>query len=604
LKLQEELVAQHPELPQYRQDLAKNHGTLGNLLSALDKYTEAEAAYRAAVIHQEELVAQHPAVPGYRQELALSHNNLGILLKKLGQRTKAEAAYRAAVIHQEELVAQHPAVPGYRQELALSHNNLGILLYQLGQRAEAEAAFRAAVIHQEELVVQLPALPQYRQDLATSHNNLGALLADLGKRTEAEAAFRAALKLREELATQHPELPQYRFDLAGSHNNLGLLLRDLGQRAEAAAAFRTALKLKEELVAQHPELPQYRQDLASSHNNLGNLLKALGKGTEAEAAYRAALKLSEELAAQHPAIPDYHHDLAGTLVNLADLLREQQYYAQTRALLEQAEPHHQAALQANPSHPAYRQFYRNNRQVLARTLTGLGAHAAAARTAEQLAGLGVSPATDAYNAVCIFASCVPLAEKDTQLPEAERPKQARAYADRALALLHQAVVKGFQDVAHMKKNTELDPLRSREDFKKLLADLEAAAKIAQEQRARLKRATDLANKGQHAQAAAEATPLAEAKQASAGILYDTGCVYALCVAAVQKDAKMAAAEREKLAEDYARRAIALLRRAVEAGFRDLPHLKTNDPDLQALRSRADFQQLVQELETKAKAAKP
>jgi hypothetical protein len=125
-----------------------------------------------------------------------------------------------------------------------------------------------------------------------------------------------------------------------------------------------------------------------------------------------------------------------------------------------------------------------------------------------------------------------------------------------------------------------------------------AAKIAQEQRA-----TDLANKGQHAQAAA-AAPLAEAKPASAGILYDTGCVYALCVAAVHKDAQTAAAERDQLAEDYARRALALLRRAVQAGFNDLPHLKTNDPDLAALRGRADFQQLVQELEAKTKLKGP
>jgi hypothetical protein len=43
---------------------------------------------------------------------------------------------------------------------------------------------------------------------------------------------------------------------------------------------------------------------------------------------------------------------------------------------------------------------------------------------------------------------------------------------------------------------------------------------------------------------------------------------------------------------------------VQAGFNDLPHLKTNDPDLQALRGRADFRQLVQELETKTKSVNP
>ena len=31
---------------------------------------------------------------------------------------------------------------------------------------------------------------------------------------------------------------------------------------------------------------------------------------------------------------------------------------------------------------------------------------------------------------------------------------------------------GYKDAAHMKKDSDLDPLRAREDFKKLLAELE------------------------------------------------------------------------------------------------------------------------------------
>jgi hypothetical protein len=51
---------------------------------------------------------------------------------------------------------------------------------------------------------------------------------------------------------------------------------------------------------------------------------------------------------------------------------------------------------------------------------------------------------------------------------------------------------------------------------------------------------------------------------------------------------------------YEGQAVALLRQAVQPGFHDLKYLKTNDPDLAPLRGRADFQQLVQELETKSK----
>ena len=44
-----------------------------------------------------------------------------------------------------------------------------------------------------------------------------------------------------------------------------------------------------------------------------------------------------------------------------------------------------------------------------------------------------------------------------------------------MALLQQAVKGGFKDDAHMKQDTDLDPLRDREDFKKLMAELEKPA---------------------------------------------------------------------------------------------------------------------------------
>jgi hypothetical protein len=62
------------------------------------------------------------------------------------------------------------------------------------------------------------------------------------------------------------------------------------------------------------------------------------------------------------------------------------------------------------------------------------------------------------------------------LPDVQRQELAQSYGDRALQALRQAVAKGYKDPALMKKDTDLDPLRQRDDFKKLLAEVEAAAK--------------------------------------------------------------------------------------------------------------------------------
>jgi hypothetical protein len=116
-------------------------------------------------------------------------------------------------------------------------------------------------------------------------------------------------------------------------------------------------------------------------------------------------------------------------------------------------------LQADPHNRTYGDYFRNNRLALALTLLDVGEHPAAVDAADQMVRIGVDPVNDVYNAACILARCVPLAEHDNQLSEAERKQQAQTYADRAMATLRQAVQNGYKNVAHMKKAPDLDLLR-------------------------------------------------------------------------------------------------------------------------------------------------
>ena len=84
----------------------------------------------------------------------------------------------------------------------------------------------------------------------------------------------------------------------------------------------------------------------------------------------------------------------------------------------------------------------------------------------------IDPVNDVYNAACFFAQCVSLAERDSQLAEDHRKERAQAYTDRALATLRRAVQNGYRDIAQMKKDTDLDPVRSRPDFQALLKEVE------------------------------------------------------------------------------------------------------------------------------------
>jgi hypothetical protein len=75
---------------------------------------------------------------------------------------------------------------------------------------------------------------------------------------------------------------------------------------------------------------------------------------------------------------------------------------------------------SSPNNPEYRQLFRANRENLAEILVELAEHAAAAEAAGELIQAAMDPEADIYNAACIFARCVPLAERDGQLSESQR----------------------------------------------------------------------------------------------------------------------------------------------------------------------------------------
>jgi serine/threonine protein kinase/Flp pilus assembly protein TadD len=472
LALSQELAANFSTRPEYSRDLAMTQTNLGSLLKDTDRFKEAKAAYDAALALYHQLAAKFPKRPDYRWELAIAHNNLGLLLADTGRFLDAEAAYRATLGLVKRLAAEFPNQPDYSLELASTYNNLGRVLGDTGRPKRAEKAFREAIVIYKELVAGFPNRPGYREDLATSYNALGALLWGTGRPQAAETPLRQALVLRKQLAADFTNRPNFRWLLADSYNNLGVLLQDTGRPKAAETAYRAALKLIQLLADKFPKRHIYRSRLADGHNNVGTVLQKTGRLEAAEAAYRKALALRKRLVAEFSTLPDYQNDLAISLNSLADLANARRKYRDACRLLAEALPHCQAALRANSKQPFYRSVYRTHWQVLAEARLGLGEHAAAAAATQKMLRFGHEPVKDGYNGARFLALCVALADKDTKLPEGKRRQLARAYGERAMAQLRQAVAKGYKDVGHMKQDKDLDSLRSRMDFQKLLAKLE------------------------------------------------------------------------------------------------------------------------------------
>jgi serine/threonine protein kinase/TPR repeat protein len=403
------------------------------------------------------------------------HFSVGRMAQELGEIEETEAAYRKAVAIFEQLVADFPDRSDFRQWLALGQNNLGNVFKNTGRPKEAEEAHAAARTHYKQLAADFPTRSEFRMEVALSYYNLGILLHTTRRLQEAEKAHAEARALLQQLVADFPDNTEFRWKLGMSHHSMGFLLSEMDRLREAEESILAALAIQKELDANFPMNRLFRLDLALTYNNLGNLLKDTGRLQEAEEALTNALAIHKQLATNFPAISDYRNDLAGVLGDLAKLANVRRDYAQARRWLEEAEPHHQAALKANPKDPTFRQYYVNHFRTLTQSCAGDGDQDAALRSAGRLRDLGWDPPGETYDAAGALALCVAIVEKDSEPDLMNREKQMRFYSDEAMAMLRVAVSKGFADVALMKKDTELDSLRQRQDFQQLLADLEAKA---------------------------------------------------------------------------------------------------------------------------------
>jgi serine/threonine protein kinase/tetratricopeptide (TPR) repeat protein len=459
---------------QERSRQARAYYQMGRLNQILGRFEEGESAYRRTVALCRQLAADFPSPPEYRLELALSYNSLGILLHATDRRTEEESAYADALAILKPLTKRYPDRPEFRKALAGIHNNLGNLLHDTDRLPEAEAAHAQALMIRQRLVDDFPKQPEFLRPLAMSHNNFGWLFQDAKRLEKAEAAYGDAVAVQKQVVAHFPNRPEFRRDLAKYQFNLGNLLRNSGRLKEVEVVYCEALPILKQLAADFPNRPEFRQELAGGYDNVGVLLRDKGLHKDAEAAYAEALAVRKQLVAQFPKVPSYHNDVAVTLFSQGKAARQRRDFAAARKLLNEAIPYHLAALEAKPGHPDYRLNYRYSLVELTQSCAGQGDRPAALVAAMKLRDLGWDSAADGYGAAWTLAWCVSIVEKDDKLDAPKRQAEMQYYADQTMAMLLGAVAKGYKDIEHLKKNRDLDPLREREDFKKVIAQLEAA----------------------------------------------------------------------------------------------------------------------------------
>jgi tetratricopeptide (TPR) repeat protein len=107
------------------------------------------------------------------------------------------------------------------------------------------------------------------------------------------------------------------------------------------------------------------------------------------------------------------------------------------------------------------------------------------------------------------------------------------------------------------------------------------------------RAVVWARQGKYKAALQEADALAKQVDLTGGNCYALACAYARCSSLVTKEAELSQTEQRQRAEDHAARAVAMLRQALDKGYKPAAR-KIGEEDLKPLKDRADFKKFLEE----------
>jgi tetratricopeptide (TPR) repeat protein len=359
---------------------------------------------------------------------------LGLSFFLLSKAKTAADHYQAArAIYAQHRGPDHPDTLKSMHRLADSYEALGMYVDALKLREET-LALRKAKLGPDD------------PDTLRSMNSLANSYYFLGRQAE-------ALKLREEtLALMKAKLGPNDPDTLVSMNGLANSYAALGRYTDA-------LKLNEETLArQTAVLGPVHPDTMISMMNLAGCNAVLGRHAEAVKLYEQALALQKAKLG-----PD-HADTLMTMGNLADSLMELKRDAEALAIIDEFM---QRGTGKDVDPRSWAQVIELRLRHFERVKDGAGCR----QTAGMWEALKRTDADSLYSAALFRSVAAAVIRAADKSPAGN--KLADGEADLAMTRLKQAVAAGYKDAAHMTQDKDLDGLRGREDFMKLLTELKA-----------------------------------------------------------------------------------------------------------------------------------
>jgi serine/threonine protein kinase len=363
--------------------------------------------------------------------LATSYGDLGRYDEALKLRKETLAGRKA------RLGPNHP-------DTLISMNNLANSYRDLGRYVECLA------LREETLALEKVVFGPDHPNTLRCMGNIALTYRLLNRRSEAVKLYEETLPLfKSKLGPDNPETLMAMHGLAAAYYVLG-------RHDDSLKLFEETLALeKTKLGPDHPTTLRAMNDLANNYAKVGRA--------------GDALKLRETtLELKKSKLGPGHPSTLSSMANLAESYAALGRHAEALKLREEALTRCKAKFGPEDARTLIRM------EDLAESLLAVHRGAEAAAIARQVPALWEkahrTDASSLYSAACYRAVAAGTLRAADKSPAAA--KEADVEADRAMAWLKQAVSAGYKNAAQMKKDHDLDALRARDDFKRLVAGLE------------------------------------------------------------------------------------------------------------------------------------
>jgi tRNA A-37 threonylcarbamoyl transferase component Bud32 len=468
----------------------KAHARLGKAVEAVEKTlaragtarwarepalaAERRQVLEDAVAFYESFKDADAADPLVRRQAATAYRRVGGLYLLLAENGKAITALARARAIDERLVAEYPSDPGYSADLAESLMYVGHAANGDGRMDDAKAAYRAAAVAGRAALAGRPGDDDIRRTLVACL--IGHAFSTMrSDRAAAAGLVREAIGHADELTTR----PDARFAsrALAAYAYAGATLIDL--MTENPADGRTHGTRAADLLAAStpdPDAPALFRDLYDMAGGMLKLTAAAAAGEQPQKAatlLREAAEVFDRLLAVYPSAFQYRLYKLMILANEVEVLSRLNRGGEARRRRDELFATEDAVLKTSPNLFFVKFLTAEHRLTALRERADAGDVGRLDTDAADLLAMAASHPNGGgirYNVACVYA----------QASKHGTPAGKEACAVKAVRMLTELLngnfYKGPTNAAHVDKDTDLDPIRNRDDFKAFRAKMPAAGK--------------------------------------------------------------------------------------------------------------------------------